>query len=77
MDIGLGGGFDGSKIEWALTESMKHTVVELTFTRSKQVLFKTTSFAGYIGALSAVKPGAFSMSMNARYDVRVSFTSFF
>lgn len=65
-DFGLMGGINKDTLTWALTESMKHDVIDVTFTRDGDDLYKITTFAGYLGALTASKPGAFSLSVNSR-----------
>jgi len=65
-DFGLMGGLNRDTLTWALTESMKHNVIDVTFTRDGGDLYKITTFAGYRGALTASKPGAFSLSVNSR-----------
>ena len=41
-------------------------LVDLTFTRGGQALYSSTSFAGYLGVLTGVRHGAFSLSINFR-----------
>jgi len=69
-DFGPYGGVDMKTLTWALTETMKHDVIDVTYTRNGQPLFKSTTFSGYIGSLTASKPGAFSMTANSRYQFK-------
>jgi len=61
------GGVDMNSLTWAMTETMKHDVIDVTYIKNGETVFKSTTFSGYIGSLTASKPGAFSMSSNARY----------
>ena len=40
--------------------------VDLTFYRGGEELYQSTSIAGYLGVLTGVKPGCFSLSINFR-----------
>ncbi|CAF1491423.1 unnamed protein product [Rotaria sordida] len=51
---------------WILTEKLRTLITQINFTRNGEVLFKTTSFAGYIGVLTGLKPNVFSISVNSR-----------
>jgi len=41
--------------------------VEIDWQRGGKTIFTTSSFAGFIGALSGIKPGAFSVTINTRF----------
>ena len=42
-DFGLMGGLNRDTLTWALTESMKHNVIDVTFTRDGGDLYKVSS----------------------------------
>jgi len=50
-----------------LTDHLKNLTVTLDFQKGGKTQFYSTSFAGYVGILSGMKPGAFSISINTRY----------
>jgi len=55
---------------WAgmgFTDSLKDMTFIADFQKGGKTLFKTTSFAGYVGALSGIKPGGFSVTINTRF----------
>ncbi|CAF1173525.1 unnamed protein product [Rotaria sordida] len=58
--------WDMSNNTWILTEKLRTLITQINFTRNGEVLFKTTSFAGYIGVLTGLKPNVFSISVNSR-----------
>jgi len=55
---------------WAgmgFTDSLKDMTFIADFQQGGKTLFKTTSFAGYVGALSGIRPGGFSVTINTRF----------
>lgn len=41
---------------WTLTEKLKPLVVNVKFERDNQTVFKSTTFAGYVGMLTGIRP---------------------
>ena len=52
-------------MDWDMPELMPLTI-EVVFVRGGQVVFSATTWAGYIGILTGVRPGGFSVSVNYR-----------
>jgi len=55
---------------WAgmgFTDSLKDMTFIADFQQGGKTLFKTTGFAGYVGALSGIRPGGFSVTINTRF----------
>jgi len=50
-----------------LTDHLKNLTMTLEYKKGGKTLFYATSFAGYVGVLSGMKPKAFSISLNTRY----------
>jgi len=50
-----------------LTDKLKNLTMTLAFQKGGKDLYYATSFAGYVGILSGMKPNAFSVSINTRY----------
>jgi len=50
-----------------LTDHLKNLTMTLEYQKGGKTLFYATSFAGYVGVLSGMKPNAFSISLNTRY----------
>jgi len=63
---GTGAMYHGRNLDWNLPNNLKQFIIDVTFTRSGKEVYKATTIVGYIGILHAVKPGAFSWSMDAR-----------
>ncbi|CAF1466678.1 unnamed protein product [Adineta ricciae] len=70
LDFGGLMGWDKINHTWALTEKLRPVMVQINYTKNGQVLFKTTTFLGYIGSLTGVKPGVFSVTINERNIVK-------
>lgn len=50
-----------------LTDHLKNLTITIDYQKGGKTVFYATSFAGYVGVLSGMKPGAFSISINTRY----------
>mmetsp|Transcript_32637 Transcript_32637/g.52513 ORF Transcript_32637/g.52513 Transcript_32637/m.52513 type:complete len:422 (-) Transcript_32637:186-1451(-) len=69
LDFGLLFGIDWKKRpDWRLTEDLRPLLRNVRFVRGGQVLFQSTVFLGYVGLLTGVKEGAFSITVNTRFD---------
>ncbi|CAF1667380.1 unnamed protein product [Adineta ricciae] len=69
LDFGYLLGWDRTKNTWALLSKLRPLVISVNYTKHGQVHYRSISFAGFIGALTGVKPGVFSVSLNARFDL--------
>jgi hypothetical protein len=49
-----------------LTNHLKNLVLTADYQKGGKTLFHTTTFAGYVGVLSGMKPGGFSISIDTR-----------
>jgi len=69
LDFGLFMGWERANHTWMITEALKPSIVNLDWQRGGKTVFKSVNFAGYIGILTAVKPGIISLSMNDRFNI--------
>lgn len=69
LDFGLFLGWDVKTKTWEITDALRPTVVNLDFQKGGKTVFKSVNFAGYIGILTAVKPGMFTLTMNERFNM--------
>ncbi|XP_019381811.1 PREDICTED: acid ceramidase [Gavialis gangeticus] len=69
LDFGLFLGWDIKNSSWTITQLLKPLVVALEFQRNNKTIFRSANFAGYIGMLSGVRPGAFTLTMNERFSI--------
>ncbi|GAA6068165.1 N-acylsphingosine amidohydrolase (acid ceramidase) 1a [Tachysurus ichikawai] len=68
LDFGLFMGWDKKNQTWTLTEKLKPLVVNVDMKRNNRTLFKSTSFAGYVGMLTGIRPSEFTLTMNERFN---------
>ena len=54
---------------WLTTEALRPLVVELDFQRHGKTVYKSVNFAGYIGVLTGLKPGSFSLTLDERFSL--------
>ncbi|XP_072519185.1 N-acylsphingosine amidohydrolase (acid ceramidase) 1a [Salminus brasiliensis] len=69
LDFGLFMGWDRKNQTWTLTEKLKPLVVNVDFRRKSRTVFKSTSFAGYVGILTGIRPKEFTLTMNERFNI--------
>ncbi|XP_030419453.1 acid ceramidase [Gopherus evgoodei] len=69
LDFGLFLGWDIKNSSWIITQELKPLAVTLDFQRNNKTVFKSTNFAGYVGMVSGIKPGIFTLTMNERFSL--------
>ncbi|NP_001087503.1 N-acylsphingosine amidohydrolase (acid ceramidase) 1 L homeolog precursor [Xenopus laevis] len=69
LDFGLFLGWDVKNNSWMVTQLLRPLVVNVDFQRNGKTVFVSTSFAGYVGMLTGMKPGIFSLTMNERFSI--------
>ncbi|XP_068134759.1 acid ceramidase [Hyperolius riggenbachi] len=69
LDFGLFLGWDVKNGTWMLTELLKPLVVNVNFIRNNKTVFVSTTFAGYIGIVTGMKPGILTLTMNERFNL--------
>jgi acid ceramidase len=67
LDFGLLLGWNNVTHEWGVTENLRKMIFTLDWQRNGQHVFYSTQFAGYIGVLSGMKTGAFSVTVDDRF----------
>lgn len=71
LDFGLFQGFNTTERQWLLTELLRPILVNVNVMKGGKLLYQQVSYAGYIGCLSCVKKGAFSISIDTRFDLNL------
>lgn len=69
LDFGLFMGWDPNNHTWEVTEALRPAIITLNWQRKNQTVFKSVSYAGYIGILTAIKPGVFTLTLNERFNL--------
>ncbi|EGT55052.1 hypothetical protein CAEBREN_05107 [Caenorhabditis brenneri] len=60
--------FHGRNLDYDMTGLLKNITVYVDFMRNGSVLYSGVTFALYTGVLTGQRPGAYSVSLNARYS---------
>jgi len=58
--------FHGRNLDFDLAKSLRKLVIKVEFQKQGKTLFWGTTYAGYIGVLTGMKPGSFAISLNER-----------
>ncbi|CAH1777606.1 unnamed protein product, partial [Owenia fusiformis] len=77
LDFGLFLGWDIKNNTWEITEKLRPTIRILEFQRSGKTLYKTVNYLGYIGVLTGIRPGVFTLTMNERFNIDGGFVGIF
>lgn len=56
----------GRNLDYVVPKAMRELVANIEFMRDGQLLYRATTFIGYFGVLTGVKPGAFAISLDQR-----------
>lgn len=73
LDFGLFLGWDIKNHTWEITEALRPMILNVDYQKGGKTVFKAVHYAGYIGILTAIKPGVFTLSMNERFDLNGGF----
>ena len=69
LDFGLWPAFNFTKGSfWEMSAALRPLVVNVDVQRGGRTVYKQTTFAGFIGAHTAMKPGAFGLTIDSRFD---------
>jgi len=68
LDFGISPAWDKKNDTWRMTEALRPLLLNIEFQTQEKTVFKTTQYAGYVGVLTAMRPGAFSLSVDSRFN---------
>ncbi|KAL8207365.1 UNVERIFIED_CONTAM: hypothetical protein K2H54_055422 [Gekko kuhli] len=69
LDFGLFLGWDIKNSSWIVTQKLKPLMVSLDFQRNNKTVFQSANLAGYVGIVSGIRPGIFTLTMNERFSI--------
>lgn len=58
--------FHGRNLDWNVPDALRKVMSDVEFQRSGKTVYRATIPIGFVGSINGVKPGAFSLSLNAR-----------
>lgn len=67
LDFGLGP-WNATEHQWDMTDALRPLLSTIHFQRGGKTLYTSIHYLGYVGLLTAVKPGAFSITVDTRFD---------
>jgi len=67
LDFGLFLGWDDKNDTWILTERLRKVLVNVDFVKDGKTQYQSVSFLGYVGLMTAIKPHAFTVTINERF----------
>eukprot|EP00116_Pleurobrachia_bachei_P004414 sb/3464676/ len=68
LDFGLFLGWDNKNDTWLMSEQLRKIVRNVDFQRNGKTVYQSASFLGYIGLMTAVRPGDFALTINERFN---------
>jgi len=68
LDFGIFPAYNFTQHDWDLTDLLRPTLVDLEFHQNGSLLYHSVQFMGYVGVLSGMKPGVFSVTVDDHYD---------
>lgn len=69
LDFGLFMGWDPKNRTWEITTVLRPAIINLDWQSKGKTVFKSVHFAGYIGILTGISPGKFTLTMNERFKL--------
>jgi len=54
--------------QWELAQKLRDITTNVHFKKGGQIIYNATTYAGYAGIFEGMKAGAFSVSVNTRFD---------
>ncbi|CAH3045320.1 unnamed protein product [Pocillopora meandrina] len=67
MDFGLFMGWDEKNNTWMLSEILRTLAINIDFRRNGQTVYKSVTYAGFVGAFTGIKPGVLTLTVNQRF----------
>jgi len=68
LDFGLWPAWDSKGDDWTLTELLRPLLFQADVMKGGKVLYHITNYAGYVGVHTGMKPHAFSVTIDSRFD---------
>lgn len=69
LDFGLFLGWDVKNDTWMLSEILRTLIVNIDYQSKGKTVYKSVTFAGYVGMISGMKPGVLTLTLNERFNI--------
>lgn len=70
LDFGLFLGWNAQTHDWAITERLRKTIINVDWKSGGKTVFKSVNFAGFVGVYNGVRPQRFTVTANERFDLK-------
>ncbi|RNA05909.1 acid ceramidase-like [Brachionus plicatilis] len=77
LDFGLFLGWDLKNDTWIISELLRPLIMNINYTKGGELKYKTVTFFGFVGLITGVKPNAFSVSVNERFNANGGYIGLF
>ncbi|XP_065058054.1 acid ceramidase-like [Rhopilema esculentum] len=67
LDFGLFMGWDMKNNTWAISELLRPLIFNVLYQKQGKVVYKAVHFLGYVGIITGIKPGVFTLTVNERF----------
>lgn len=71
LDFGLFLGWDQANRTWQLAEKLRPLLFNARFVKGGRTLYNSTAYAGFVGLLTGMKHGGFSITVDTRFDLNL------
>lgn len=71
LDFGLFDGWDNGTNTWALAEKLRPLLFNARFIKGGVTFYNATVYAGYVGLLTGMRTGNFSITVDTRFDLNI------
>jgi len=69
LDFGLFLGWNEKTHDWAVTERLRKTILNVEWKKNGKTVFKSVNFAGFVGVYNGIRPQRFTVTANERFDI--------
>lgn len=69
LDFGLFMGWDPVLHDWQISQKLRKMIINVNWLKDGKLLYKSNNFAGYIGIYNGLKPNAFSLTADDRFQL--------
>ncbi|CAI5438889.1 unnamed protein product [Caenorhabditis angaria] len=77
LDFGLFMGWDAEIHDWPISQRLRKMIINVNWTRGGKLVFKSNNFAGYVGIYNGLKPNAFSITADDRFQLEGGYYGIF
>ncbi|EFO91037.1 CRE-ASAH-1 protein [Caenorhabditis remanei] len=77
LDFGLFMGWDPEIHDWPISQKLRKMIINVNWIKDGKLLYKSNNFAGYVGIYNGLKPNAFSLTADDRFQLEGGYYGIF